>query len=158
MKITSILGALVAGALALGPGAVKSSEYPEKTIRMMIGWSAGGGTDNVARVVARHLSDRLGVPVVVENRAGASGMIATELVANAAPDGYLIQYTVADTHSVNPHLFQNIRYDPIKDFEPIAVLGYNPNTLIVNANLGNVSETGYAIENAAAAEWYFSKN
>ena len=63
-------------------------------------------------------------------------MIATEVVANAPPDGYTIQYTVADTHSTNPHLFASIRYDPIRDFVPIAVLGYNPNVLIVNAQLG----------------------
>jgi tripartite-type tricarboxylate transporter receptor subunit TctC len=113
-----------------------SAAYPDKPIRMVIGWSAGGGTDNVARVVAKHLSKQLGVPVVVENRDGASGMIATEMVANATPDGYVIQYTVADTHSVNPHLVQNIRYDAINDFVPIAVLGYNPNVLIVNANIG----------------------
>lgn len=136
MKLASLAALLLGGAVALGPGLAKPAAYPDKPIRMMIGWSAGGGTDNVARVVAKHLSKALGVSVVVENRAGASGMIATELVANAPPDGYLIQYTVADTHSVNPHLFPDIRYDPIKDFEPIAVLGYNPNTLIVNAGLG----------------------
>ncbi len=126
----------LAATAALGLGMAAHAAYPEKPIRMMIGWSAGGGTDNVARVVAKHLSKQLKVPVVVENRDGASGMIATEMVANAQPDGYLIQFTVADTHSVNPHLFSNMRYDPIKDFVPIAVLGYNPNVLIVNAQLG----------------------
>ncbi|MEI6383670.1 MAG: tripartite tricarboxylate transporter substrate binding protein [Betaproteobacteria bacterium] len=110
--------------------------YPDKPIRMIVGWSAGGGTDMVARVVAKHLSKQLNVAVVIENRDGASGMIATEMVANSPPDGYLIQYTVADTHSVNPHLFSNMRYDPINDFVPIAVLGYNPNVLIVRSDLG----------------------
>lgn len=130
-----VLAVLAVSAL-FGGGGTAMAAYPDKPIRMMVGWSAGGGTDNVARVVAKHLSRQLKVPVVVENRDGASGMIATEMVANAAPDGYLIQYTVADTHSVNPHLFPAIRYDPIKDFVPIAVLGYNPNTLLVNAQLG----------------------
>jgi tripartite-type tricarboxylate transporter receptor subunit TctC len=113
---------LVALAASVAPGALAA--YPDKPIRMVVGWSAGGGTDNVARVVA------------VENKDGASGMIATQMVANAPPDGYTIQYTVADTHSVNPHLFPSIKYDPIKDFEPIAVLGYNPNVLLVNSRLG----------------------
>ncbi len=105
---------VLACAVAAAPAA--QAAYPDKPIRMVIGWSAGGGTDVVARVVAKHLSKQLGVSVVVENRDGASGMIATEMVANATPDGYLIQYTVADTHSVNPHLIPNVRYDAIKDF------------------------------------------
>jgi len=131
----ALLGTLLV-ALALAAASAVHAAYPDRPIRMVIGWSAGGGTDVVARVVAKHLSKQLGVPVVVENRDGASGMIATEMVANATPDGYLIQYTVADTHSVNPHLIPNVRYDAIKDFVPIAVLGYNPNVLIVNANVG----------------------
>lgn len=110
--------------------------YPDRPIKMIVGWSAGGGTDVVARTVAKHLSSKLDVAVVVENRDGASGMIGTEFVAKAPPDGYTIQYTVADTHSVNPHLFQKIRYDANKDFVPIALLGYNPNVLIVNADTG----------------------
>lgn len=136
MNSRTLLAISLAFAASLGASFGAAAAYPDKPIRMMIGWSAGGGTDIVARVVAKHLSKQLKVPVVVENRDGASGMIATELVANAAPDGYLIQYTVADTHSVNPHIFPNIRYDPINDFVPIAVLGYNPNTLLVNAQLG----------------------
>jgi tripartite-type tricarboxylate transporter receptor subunit TctC len=123
-------------AAALSLAGAAAAAYPDHPIRMLVGWSAGGGTDVVARVVAKHLSKQLNVPVVVENRDGASGMIATELVAKAPPDGYTIQYTVADTHSVNPHLFPNMRYDAIKDFVPIAVLGYNPNVLIVNAQTG----------------------
>jgi len=113
-----------------------NAAYPEKPIRIMVGWSAGGGTDSAARLVAKYLTKQLGVPVIVENRDGASGMIASELVANATPDGYTIQYTSADSHSINPHLFPNIRYDSIKDFVPIGVLGYFPNVLIVRSDFG----------------------
>lgn len=129
------LGALVCAGALLAAG-IAAAAYPDKPIHMVIGWSAGGGTDVVARVVAKHLGQQLGVPVVVENRDGASGMIGTEYVARSAPDGYTIQYTVADTHSVNPHLFAKVRYDAVKDFVPIALLGYNPNVLLVGAQTG----------------------
>ncbi len=125
---------MAAAAIAFAGSAIAA--YPDKPIKMIVGWSAGGGTDVVARTVAKHLSTKLNIAVVVENRDGASGMIGTEFVAKSPPDGYTIQYTVADTHSVNPHLFQKIRYDANKDFVPIALLGYNPNVLIVNADPG----------------------
>lgn len=131
------LGALLGGlALSLAGTGFAVAAYPDKPIHMVIGWSAGGGTDVAARVVAKHLGQQLGVSVVVENRDGASGMIGTEYVARANPDGYVIQYTVADTHSVNPHLFSKMRYDAIRDFVPVAVLGYNPNVLLVGAQTG----------------------
>ncbi len=106
--------------------------YPDRPIRMVVAWPAGGGTDSVARIVARYLGDRLGQSVVVENRSGASGMIGTEYVARAEPDGYTIQYTVADSHSINPHVFSNVRYDALSDFTPVAMVGSMPNALIVN--------------------------
>lgn len=109
--------------------------YPDRPIRMIVAWAAGGGTDIAARTVAKHMSQKLNVPIVVDNRAGASGMIGTEYVANAPADGYVIQYTVADSHSVNPHLFPNIRYDAVNDFVPVAVVGYNPCTLVVNSQM-----------------------
>ncbi|MEY4644005.1 MAG: hypothetical protein RLZZ596_836 [Pseudomonadota bacterium] len=117
-------------------GPAHSATYPEKPIKMIVAWAAGGGTDIAARVVAKHMSQQLGVAVVVENRSGASGMIGTEYVSAAAPDGYTIQYTVADSHSVNPHLFPAIRYDAVNGFVPVAVVGYNPCALIVNSKKG----------------------
>jgi tripartite-type tricarboxylate transporter receptor subunit TctC len=128
---------LTAAVLAVGsPVAMAQAEkYPERPIRMIVAWAAGGGTDTPARIVAKAMSQQLSVPIAVENRDGASGMIGTEYVANAPGDGYVIQYTVADSHSVNPHLFSNIRYDPLKDFVPVGVVGYGPCVLVVNANL-----------------------
>jgi len=123
--------------------------YPDHPIRMVIGWSAGGATDNAARTLAKHISKELNVPVVVENRDGASGMIATEAVAASAPDGYTIQYTVADTHSLNPHLVKNIRYDAKADFVPVALVGFNPTVLVVNSQMGITTLAQY-IERAKA--------
>lgn len=123
-------------ALTLLSAAVTAGPYPDRPIKMVVAWSAGGGTDVPARLVAKHLSKHLNTPVHVENRDGASGMIGTEFVANAAPDGYTIQYTVADSHSINPHLFPNIRYDAIRDFVPIAVVGFSPCTLVVHPKVG----------------------
>ena len=125
---------LLVAILALGAGgAAQAAPYPERPIRMIVAWAAGGGTDIAARMVAKHMSQHLGVPIVVENRSGASGMIGTEYVANAPADGYVIQYTVADSHSVNPHLFPKLKYDAVKDFVPVGVVGYNPCTLVVNS-------------------------
>ncbi|MBV7483851.1 tripartite tricarboxylate transporter substrate binding protein [Bordetella sp. BOR01] len=126
------MGFLVA---CMACGAAGAAPYPDRPIKMIVAWSAGGGTDIPARVTADHLSRQLKVPVIVENRDGASGMIGTEYVARAAPDGYTIQYTVADTHSVAPHLFPGIRYDALHDFVPVAVVGYGPTVLAVNAKL-----------------------
>jgi tripartite-type tricarboxylate transporter receptor subunit TctC len=113
------------------------TNYPERPIRMVVAWPAGGGTDSVARIVARYLGERLGQSVVVENRSGASGIIGTEFVARAEPDGYTIQYTVADSHSINPHVFPNIRFDALADFTPVAMVGSMPNALIVNPKVSS---------------------
>jgi tripartite-type tricarboxylate transporter receptor subunit TctC len=126
------------------------ADYPDRPIRMIVAWPAGGGTDNVARIVAKYLGDRLKQQVVVENRSGASGMVGTEYVARAAPDGYTIQYTVADSHSINPHVFPKVRYDALKDFRPVALVGSMPNALVVSTKVpaNNVQEfVKYAREN-----------
>jgi tripartite-type tricarboxylate transporter receptor subunit TctC len=99
---------------------------------MIVAWPPGGGTDSVARIVARHLSERLKQQVVIENRSGASGQVGSEYVARANPDGYTLQYTVADSHSINPHVFPNVRYDALKDFVPVAMTGSMPNALAVS--------------------------
>ena len=133
MKLSGILWIAGLASVVLASPA-RADSYPERPIRMIVAWAAGGGTDIAARTVAKHLSQKLNVPIVVDNRAGASGMIGTEYVANAPADGYVIQYTVADSHSVNPPLFPNIRYDAVNDFVPIAVVGYNPCALVVNSH------------------------
>ncbi len=122
--------------MALAAASLQSvAQYPDKPIKMIVAWPPGGGTDGVARIVAKHLSERLKQPVVIENRSGASGQVGTEYVAKAPPDGYTLQYTVADSHSINPHVFPKIRYDASKEFTPIAVVGGMPNALMVSNNV-----------------------
>jgi tripartite-type tricarboxylate transporter receptor subunit TctC len=131
-------GKAVETATVAAPGqapAASSTSWPTAPIRMIVAWPAGGGTDSAARVVARYLSDRLHQSVIVENRGGASGMVGTEYVARAKPDGYTIQYTVADSHSIDPHVFTDARYNALKDFTPVAMVGSMPNALVVNPKI-----------------------
>jgi tripartite-type tricarboxylate transporter receptor subunit TctC len=129
------LALLCAALLAIPLAAAAQEKYPEKPIRFIVAWPPGGGTDGVARVVANLLSQRIKHPVVVENKSGASGQVGTEYVARSAPDGYTLQYTVADSHSINPHVFKGVRYDALKDFTPVAVVGGMPNALAVHPNV-----------------------
>lgn len=125
-------GALGCALAAMAGAPALAQQYPDKPIKMIVAWPPGGGTDAVARIVARHLSDRLKQQVVIENRSGASGQVGTEFVARAVPDGYTLQYTVADSHSINPHVFPNVRYDALKEFIPVAMTGSMPNALAVS--------------------------
>lgn len=109
--------------------------YPSKTIRLVIPFAAGSATDSAGRLVAQELSTRLGQQVIVDNRAGAFGQIAAELVAHSAPDGYTVLMTTNTTHSANPHLFKQLNYDPVKDFEPIARLGLLPFMVVATNEL-----------------------
>lgn len=124
-------------ALALGATlpARAADAYPAKTIRLVIPFAAGSATDSAGRLVAQELSARLKQQVIVDNRAGAFGQIAAELVARSAPDGYTVLMTTNTTHSANPHLFKQLNYDPVKDFEPVARLGLLPFMVVVTNSL-----------------------
>src|SRR5690606_19690624 len=116
--------ALVATAI-MGLGIVtaaqaKDDNYPQRSIRMVVPSGPGAITDQTARMVADGLSKALGQTVVVENKPGANGILGSEMVAHAAPDGYTILFTYAATHAINPWLIKGLPYDPIKDFTPIA--------------------------------------
>jgi tripartite-type tricarboxylate transporter receptor subunit TctC len=127
-----ILTLVVGFGAVFGGAAMSQSTYPDRAIKMIVAWPAGGGTDNVARLIAKFLGERLKQPIVVENKSGASGVIGTEYAAKAVPDGYTIQYTVADSHSINPHVFKNVSFNALKDFIPVAVVGSMPNVLVAN--------------------------
>lgn len=99
-----------------------AQNYPSQAIRFVVAFPAGSGTDQVARQVATQISKTIGQPVVVENRAGASGFIAAQEVARARPDGYTILVTTGSTHAANPALFKKLPYDPVKDFTPISTI------------------------------------
>ena len=112
-----------------------SQPFPNATITVVVPFAAGSGTDAVARVVTTKMSSILGQPVIIENRPGASAQIGAQQVAAAKPDGYTLLMTTNTSHSANPWLFQNLKYDPIKDFTPIARVGELPFVLCVNNDL-----------------------
>ena len=132
MKIAHVIAAL---ALAFATQGFGQDTYPSRPVTMIVPFAPGSGTDNVARIVAQRLSERLKQPVVVENRAGANGQIAAEAVAKAKPDGYTLFMTTNTTHSANPSLYKSLRYDPIKDFTPIVRTGELPFAVAVNNDL-----------------------
>ncbi|KRC83297.1 Tripartite tricarboxylate transporter family receptor [compost metagenome] len=108
--------------------------WPAKTIRYVVPFSPGGVSDGVARLMAEQLSARLGQSVIVENRPGVSGLVGTQLVARAEPDGYTIMGGTITTHAVNPFFIKSLGYDPVKDFTPIALVGMVSNALVVRAD------------------------
>jgi tripartite-type tricarboxylate transporter receptor subunit TctC len=116
--------------------------YPRQPIRLVVPFAAGSGTDAVARLIAQALGDALKTPTVVDNKAGANGIIAAEAVAKAPPDGYTLFVTTNTTHSANPSLMKSLPYDPVKDFTPVSRMGNLPFMLVVNPALPvrNVAE------------------
>jgi len=109
--------------------------WPERPIRLVVPFPAGSSTDIIARIVAQKLSHRLGQPIVIENRAGASGNIGADAVAKAAPDGYTIGIATASTHAVAASLSANLPYDPIRDFAPVGMIGSQPYVLVLHPAL-----------------------
>jgi tripartite-type tricarboxylate transporter receptor subunit TctC len=114
---------------------VTAQSYPSSNITLVVPFAAGSGTDAVARIMATKMGSILGQPVIVDNKPGASAQIGAQLVASAKPDGYTLLMTTNTSHSANPYLFQNLKYDPIKDFTPIARVGELPFVLTVNNDL-----------------------
>ncbi|MFT4267077.1 MAG: tripartite tricarboxylate transporter substrate binding protein [Xenophilus sp.] len=113
-----------------------------KPIRIVVGFTAGGGTDAQARIVARHLGEALGATVLVDNRPGASTMLAASEVARALPDGHTLLYAPSSTMAQNPHTFAKVPYDPFKDFTPISLGGRGPLVLSISSAVpaANVAE------------------
>ncbi len=134
-----VVAALVS--LAATP-AVRAQDYPTRQITLIAPWPAGGAVDALCRTLAPSLSDRLGKPVVVENRPGAGSVIGTAAGAKAAPDGYTLVMGGSGSLAIGATLYKSIPYDPTKDFEPIALIGQIPFVLVVNPSLpvGSVAE------------------
>src|SRR5215211_3572994 len=110
--------AIVAAAMCLAAGAVLAQPYPDRPVRLVVGFPPGGAADILGRIAAQQLTNGLGQQVVVDNRGGAGGLIATEITARANPDGYTLFFT-SIPHVINPHLYSKVSYDAIKDFTPI---------------------------------------
>lgn len=109
----------------------QSDSYPSKPISLIVPTGAGGGTDLVARVIQKSLSENLGQPVVVENKVGAGGIIGTMVVAKAQPDGYTLMVS-ANQFAMIPAIKKSVPFDPLKDFTPIASVGVMPTLLVIN--------------------------
>lgn len=125
--LIAALGLLVAGAAAA------QTQYPSRPITILVGFAPGGGTDTAARIIAKKLSEVLGQSIVIENRPGAGGNIAHELVARAAPDGHTLLLSSVGSLAVAPHIVAKLPYDPLRDFAPITMAVAFPNVLVVNA-------------------------
>ena len=119
--------------LALAAPAFGQSDYPNRPVRLIIPFPPGGSNDVVGRMIGTSLSDKLGKQVVVDNRAGAGGVVGTEIASHAPPDGYTL-LVISLAHAVNPWLYK-LPYDPIKDFVPIGIMGSGPNVVVVHPSL-----------------------
>jgi tripartite-type tricarboxylate transporter receptor subunit TctC len=140
------LGVLLAAPLA---GTARADEYPARPIMLVVPYPPGGGNDVIARIVAARMSAALGREIVVENRGGAGGTIATRQVARAAADGYTLLVATSSL-AINPSIYANVGYDPGKDFAPIGLMARSQNVLLVNSSLG-VASVGELIARAKAA-------
>ena len=123
---------LTAAGLALAATGASAQPYPSKPITIVVPFAAGSGTDSIARIIGQYLQNALNQSVVIENKVGASGVLAATSVARAAPDGYTLLMATNSTHSANPHLFKSLSYDPVKDFAPVARAGSYVFMLVVN--------------------------
>jgi tripartite-type tricarboxylate transporter receptor subunit TctC len=116
-------------------GASRADDYPSRPIRIIVPYAPGGGADTVARIVARRVSDTIGQPIVIENRTGAGSILGTDAVAKAEPDGYTLLLGQSGPISINPAVYKDLRYDPVKDFAPVTMTTAYPYILVVNAKL-----------------------
>lgn len=125
---------LIAGLLGSSLTAVRADDYPSKPIKLLVGASAGGTTDTMARAIAQPLSAALGKPLLVENRPGAGGNLAADAVAKSAPDGYtlLVSFT---SHTINATLYPKLPFDPVADFTPISMIATVPSLLVGHPKL-----------------------
>src|SRR5688572_15639083 len=128
---------LLAAALLAAP--LHAQDYPNKPLRMVVGFPPGGGTDVVARIITPRYSELLGQPVVIENRPGATGTMAAGQVAKSAPDGYTIMMGHVSVNAIAPAMFSNLTYDVIKDFAPIGIAAAVPHFVTVHPSVSSQS-------------------
>ncbi len=127
-------GILLAALLACASATANAQTYPTGPVRFLVPFPAGGGIDTMGRIFGQKLSEAIGKPVVVENRAGANGMIGSRFVARAPKDGYTLLVNGVN-FGTTPSMFKNAEYDPVKDFDAISLLGLAPNILVVHPSL-----------------------
>ena len=115
-------------------GVASGAGYPDRPVRLIVGFPPGGAADILGRIAAQQLTERLGQQVVVDNRGGAGGLVATEIAARGAPDGYTLLFT-SMPHVINPHLYKKVQYDAVKDFTPIVQFAAVPLMMAANPSL-----------------------
>jgi tripartite-type tricarboxylate transporter receptor subunit TctC len=130
LHISAFAAALASVGLAAGP--LAAQDFPTRPVTIIVASTPGGGTDIISRIIADQLSKQLGQPFVVENRPGAGSVTGTAVAANAAPDGYTLQTGLNASMAVNPSLFPDLPYDPIRDFAPVAMLAEFPFVVVVS--------------------------
>ena len=130
-----LFGVVLATGMAAVDGHAQTATYPDRPVKMFVGFAAGGGTDVAARILAQKLTEALGQTVVVENRPGASGMIAAEAVAKSAADGYTLMMGSQTTLAVAPALYRKFSVDAAKDFVGVAMAGVSPLVLVVHPSV-----------------------
>jgi tripartite-type tricarboxylate transporter receptor subunit TctC len=129
MRMTTLLLAALAAAPAF------AQQYPAKPIRMVVGFAPGGGTDIVSRIIGQKMGEAWGQPVLVDNRAGATGTIGADIVAKAPADGYTLLMGHVNSHGIAPNLFKKLPYDAERDFSMVAYVGYVPNVLVIHPSI-----------------------
>jgi tripartite-type tricarboxylate transporter receptor subunit TctC len=140
MSLCAVLAAALAAlalnpAFAQAPSASSGQSYPSRPIRLIVPFAAGGGNDNVARLVGKRLGESLGQPIVVDNHPGAGGVLGAEAAAKSAPDGYTLFLGGVGSHALNPNLMKNLPYDPIRDFAPVELIASAPLVLVVHPSV-----------------------
>ncbi len=131
----ALTSAVLLGGLCFAASNAQAQAWPSKPIRLIVGFPPGGGTDIIAREMAPRLSDILGVQVIVENRAGASGAIGAEVAAKSAPDGYTLVMAHAIPNAIAPNVVAKVGYNPASDFTTIHYIGFVPNVLVVHPSV-----------------------
>ena len=154
---TAILARAATACAGITP-VVFAQAWPSKPITYVVPFTPGGTTDVIGRTIAQNLTPMLGQPVVVDNKPGAAGAIGATFVAKAKPDGYTLLGGTISTHAINAGLYKDLAYDPLKDFDPITLVGFIPNALYVNTQLGvnTVQELIAAIRKDPAARTFAS--
>src|SRR5262249_41254721 len=130
-RMRAALRVTLAAAMALAAVAAHAADYPARPITLVVPYAAGGGNDVIARIVAEKMSTSLGGSIVIENRGGAGGTIATRQVAKSEPDGYTLLIATSSL-AINPSLYPNVGYDPRKDFAAIGLIASSGNVVLVN--------------------------
>src|SRR6187455_214308 len=121
--------------LAFPATANAQSDYPNRPVKLIIGFAPGGSTDIVGRIVARHLGDKLGQPIVVENKAGAGGTIGADATAKSPPDGYTLTLGTTSTHAIAAGAYSKLPYNPVNDFTHISLVAITPYLLVVHPDV-----------------------